>query len=85
MIKNYSVVNINMIDILTKDGEMYRFDPDTERIYKDGFLIPTTAVEPIYSDVNGATRFSGIYLKATNQIITLSGNKNTVSNINAIQ
>ena len=35
LIKNYSVVNINMIDILTKDGEMYRFDPDTERIYKD--------------------------------------------------
>jgi hypothetical protein len=74
-----------MIEIVTKDEELYKFDPDTERIYKDGFLLPTTAAEPVYSDVNGATRFSGIYLKATNQIVTLSGNKNTISNVNAIQ
>ena len=74
-----------MIDILTKDEELYRFDPETERIYKDGQLLPTTVAEPFYSDVNGATRFSGIYLKTLGQVITLSGNKNTVSNINAIQ
>lgn len=70
--------------IQTLDGEIYKFDPETERIYKDGFLIPTTAVEPVYSDVNGTTRFSGIYLKATEQIITLSGHKNTTTDINAI-
>ena len=74
-----------MIEILTKDGEIYKFDPETERIYKDGFLLPSTSVEPVYSDVNGETKFSGIYLKATNQIVTLSGNKNTISNINSIQ
>ena len=52
-----------MIEILTKDGEIYKFDPETERIYKDGFLLPSTSVEPVYSDVNGETKFSGIYLK----------------------
>lgn len=74
-----------MIDIVTKDGELYRFDPDTGRIYKDGFLLTSTVAEPIYSDVNEETRFSGIYLKATGQILTLSGNKNPITNINAIQ
>lgn len=74
-----------MIDILTNDGELYRFDPETERIYKDGQLLPSTVAEPVYSDVNSSTRFSGIYLKTTGQIVSLSGKKNTVSNISAIQ
>lgn len=75
-----------VVEIITQEGETYKFDPDTERIFKDGFLLPNTSVEPVYSDVNGATKFSGILLKSTNQIITLSGTKNSViDNVNAIQ
>lgn len=74
-----------MIDIITKEGELYRFDPETSRIYKDGFLLTSVMAEPVYSDVNGETRFSGIYLKNTDQILTLSGNKNTITNINSIR
>ena len=28
-----------MIDIVTKKGEKYSFDPKTERLFKDGVLI----------------------------------------------
>jgi len=75
-----------MIDIITiAKGERYSFDPETQRIFKDGVLLPSTEVEPIYSSVGeDDPKFSGILLKATGSILTLSGNVNPVSDINTI-
>ncbi len=74
-----------MVEILSSTGELYKYDQETDRLYKDGFLLSSTTAEPVFSDVNGNTKFSGIYLKNTNQILTLSGNLNPVTNSNAIQ
>ena len=74
-----------MVEILANTGELYKYDQETDRIYKDGFVLPSTTAEPVFSDVNGNTKFSGIFLKTSNQILTLSGNLNPVTNLNARQ
>ena len=70
---------MDVITITSVDGELYKFDPETERIFRDGVLVPSSQAEPVYSDVNGLTKFSGLYLKNTKQILTLSGMKNPVT------
>ena len=52
-----------MIDIITIKGEKYGFDENTQRIFKDGVVIPKTVAEPVYSGPN--LSFSGILLKTT--------------------
>lgn len=76
-----------MIDIITVKGEKYSYDEDTKRIFKDGFVMPSTLCEPIFSpsfDENTPPKFSGIYLKELNSILSLFGHINPVSDINQI-
>ena len=76
-----------MIDIFTIKGEKYSFDEETERVFKDGHLLSSTVVEPIYSDSLSETtppRFSGLFLKAQGMIISLSGKINPITDPNTI-
>lgn len=77
-----------MITIATLKGEVYSFDPETKRIFKDGVLIPSSSVEPVYSgnseDKNDPPKFSGIYFRDTNSILSLSGKINKLSNPESI-
>jgi len=75
-----------MIEITTMKGETYGFDPSTERIFKGGYLLPTTEVEPVYSfsELTGLPKFSGILMKTLNSILSLSGKINPISDINEV-
>lgn len=76
-----------MKDIITLKGEKYSFDEDTGRIFKDGYVLSSSKVEPVYSssfDKDRPPVFSGIYLKDTNSIVSLSGKINPVTDINTI-
>jgi len=73
-----------MIDIITIKGEQYRFDPETERIFKDGKLIPRSEAEPVYSDTENYPKFSGIFLKNLGSIVSLSGKTNSLTDIENI-
>ena len=73
-----------MIDIISFRGEQYRYDPDTERIFKDGKLIPSTEAEPVYSDVDNMPTFSGIYLKVPEAILSKSVKINSITDINSV-
>lgn len=76
-----------MIEIVTKKGEVYSYDESTQRLFKDNRYIPRTEIEPVYSD-NGQDKepvFSGLYIKSSNSIITLTGNIKPVVDINSIK
>lgn len=76
-----------MITIATLKGEVYSFDPDTKRIFKDGSLIPSSKVEPIYSNTanpEDPPKFSGILFKESNSILSLSGKINSITDTNSI-
>jgi hypothetical protein len=76
-----------MIDIITIKGEKYSFDPDTERVFKDGKLLSSASVEPVYSGFSEdePPLFSGIFLKGINSILSLSGKINPViTDINSV-
>ena len=74
-----------MIEIATLTGERYSFDPDTQRIFKAGILVPSTEAEPVFREMeSGEPEFSGIYLKKTNQVLSRSGKLNTLTDINNI-
>ncbi len=74
-----------MIDIATLTGERYSFDPDTQRIFKNDILVPTTDAEPVFSEMeSGQPEFSGIFLKRLNKIISRSGKINTITDPNNI-
>lgn len=76
-----------MKEIVTLKGEVYSFNEETGRIFKDGILIPESQAEPIYSAVSDdfPPKFSGIYLKNQNVIVSVSGKVNQVSDINSIK
>ena len=71
---------MDVVSIQTEEGKIYKFDPETERVFLDGVLLSKNQAEPVYSDVNGSTVFSGLFLKLANQILTLSGKINPVTN-----
>lgn len=75
-----------MIDIITIKGERYSFDEDTQRVFKDGVLLSSVQVEPVYSRLarESLPVFSGLLLKDTNSILSRSGKINPVTDINAI-
>jgi hypothetical protein len=76
-----------MIDIISEKGERFSYDPDTGRIFRDGYLLSSVEVEPIFSNTpapNTPPRFSGVFFKGRNEILTLSGKYNSVSNPNTI-
>lgn len=68
-----------MINIVSQKGENYSFDPSTARVFKDGVLLSSTKVEPVYSSSNsGVPVFSGLLLKDKGSILNLSGNENQI-------
>lgn len=76
-----------MIDIYNAiTGEKYSFDEDTQRIFKDGLLLSSVQAEPIYSSLDDDILpvFSGLLLKETNSILSLSGKINVITDINAV-
>jgi hypothetical protein len=75
-----------MIDIITGKGEKYSFDPETQRLFKDGVFIPKTQVEPVYSgnDKNNAPIFAGLYFRDKNKILTISGKYKNIVDIDSI-
>ena len=73
-----------MIDIVTIKGELYRFDPETDRIFKGGRLLDSSEAEPVYSNVDEFPVFSGIFLKDVGAVLTRSGKINTITDINTI-
>lgn len=74
-----------MIDIVTLTGEKYSFDPETQRIFKAGILVPSIDAEPVFSEMeSGEPEFSGIYLRKTNQVLSRSGKLNTLTDSNNI-
>lgn len=60
-----------MIEIKTVAGDSYSYDLENKVVYKEG--VPNFEIEPVFSDIDGATRFSGLYLKSSNTIISLTG------------
>lgn len=76
-----------MVNITSFKGEQYSFDQSTNRIFKDGILVPYSQAEPVYTKLQGddaAPEFSGILLKTINSILTLSGKLNPVNEENTI-
>lgn len=76
-----------MIDIFSEKGEKYTYDPETGRIFRDGFVVSSVEAEPMFSNSpspNTPPRFSGIYFKGRNEILTLSGKYSKVSDPNSI-
>lgn len=73
-----------MREIVTKSGDIYKFDDDgTGMIYKNNILLPKAKAEAVYT---GKTppEFAGIYLKDSNQIVSLAGNINPVDDVKSI-
>lgn len=75
-----------MINIISQKGENYNFDPLTSRVFKDGILLSSAKVEPVYSSSNnGAPIFSGLYLKDRGSILNLGGVENqAITDINLV-
>ena len=75
-----------MIDIITLKGERYSFDESTQRVFKDGILLSSVNVEPVYSRLNkdSIPKFSGLLLKDSNTILSRSGKMSSITDINAI-
>ena len=76
-----------MIEITTPKGEIYTFDPSTQRIFKNQVFISKTEVEPIYSGNgdDGEPKFAGLYLKGKGSIITLNGIEKNLTPIDSIK
>lgn len=75
------MIQSGLIDIVSFKGERYSFDPDTGRIFKNGKVLVSEFVEPVYSymgNPGNPPTFSGIYFKDKNQILSLSGKLNPV-------
>lgn len=75
-----------MIDIIAQiTGEHFSYDQATNRIFKDGKLVPSYEYEAVFSGFSdGIPQFSGILKKSINSIIGLSGKINEVTDINTI-
>lgn len=76
-----------MTDIYTIKGDKYSFDPDTERIFKNGILLTTIQAEPVYARATKSEipRFAGIYLKEIDSILSISGKINPITDANVVQ
>ena len=76
-----------MIEITAPGGDIYKFDPSTQRLFKGGLYIPPTQIEPVYSgnDKDNAPIFAGLFLKSSNQILTKTGKLKPITDINSIK
>lgn len=63
-------------EIVTIKGERYSINEETGRIFKDGLVVPSINAQLVYShlgDKDKPPKVSGIWLKETNSILTLTG------------
>lgn len=77
----------NIIDIPSSRGN-FSYDPETERIFRDGELVPSTEAQPIYAYYGKRhfPQFAGIWLKEIDGILTRSGRINQrTGDVNLIQ
>lgn len=76
-----------MIEIISDKGEKYTYDPSTGRIFRDGYVVSSVEAEPMFSNSpypDTPPEFSGIYFKGKNEILSLSGKYNPVTDPNTI-
>lgn len=76
-----------MIEIISSKGEKYSYDPTTNRVFRDGFLVSSTEAEPMFSNSpypDTPPIFSGIYFRGRNEILSLSGKYNQITDPNTI-
>lgn len=76
-----------MKDIVTIRGDMYSYDERTGRVFKDGQVLVSSKVEPVFSylgDSSAPPTFGGILLKDTNSILTLNGKISPITDPNTI-
>lgn len=78
-----------MIEIYSKKGDFFVFDPETELISVNGTIVPYSEYQPVYVrseaiDGNIPPVFVGILDKTNNSIITTTGNVNKLTNENDI-
>ena len=70
-----------MINIMSEKGESWSYDPDTQRLFRDGTVVPEITAIPVYSESGGPVpEFSGILIKTTGQILSLGGKYSTPIN-----
>lgn len=72
-----------MLKIKSLTGDLYEFDPVDYKIYKNGVVQSSSTCEPIFSKNNKedeAPEFTGILLKNSNKIVTMTGNINDLTN-----
>lgn len=72
-----------MVEILTSEG-LYKFDPSTELLSKNGAVISDNEAEPVYTMLEDDIIFSGIYFKRTGKLLSLNGNFNSVIDSNSL-
>ena len=68
-----------MIDIISRRGDRFVFDEDTELISMNGVIVPYSKYQPVYvrneiKDGSVPPSFIGILNVSNNEIITLNGN-----------
>ena len=76
-----------MIDIISKKGEVYSYDPNTGRVFKDQMFIPRTEIEPVFSGSSDddIPEFAGLYLKNRGAVLTKNGVEKKLTQIDAIK
>lgn len=67
-----------MIEIISKSGDKFSFDPETELIHKNGVIMPYSEYQPAYvrngiAEDNNVPTFAGVIDVAKNVITTLNG------------
>lgn len=66
-----------MVEIQTSEG-LYKYDPSTELISKNGTVLGDNIVEPVYTITDDNVMFSGLFFKGTGKLLSLNGNFNSV-------
>lgn len=71
-----------IIAIISEKDESWSYDTETQRVFKDGKLVPELIAEPVFSKSSDSEvpEFSGIYIKATGQVLSRSGKYSNLTN-----
>lgn len=75
-----------MIEIYNNNnGDVFRYDPRTHRLFKNGMFMTAMQAEPVYAgNGDGEPNFAGVYLPDIDSILTLTGNVKRLTAINNI-
>ena len=64
------------IDFYASDGSMYSYEEETGFIKKDGLVVPSTTIQPVFiqpSNNDVPPQLSGLWLRNEGKIICRSG------------